>query len=229
MLRQIQEKIKRSTRKILDHYRFKELVQLRSLFSGDEAYWTLSHDDALALASIIKKHAVKKVLELGGGIGAGTLGIAWALPPDGIVDSVEQVQNCIHRAQKLIPEPYLKKVRFHHSKTIITEPFRHNNAISYADIPKGHYDMIVIDGPSFHVENGEFTTTLPRGDIFSLLPGLRDGTIIYIDGSETTVKLLTRFYSDCLIKRPGYFIKQGVSKKRDNKKEALLKHGFTLE
>lgn len=208
-----------------------ELACVRGVFKGDEAYWVLSMDDAVALDTIIKKHRVKKVLELGGGIGGGTLGIAWSLPSDGTVDTVEQVRACITRAKELIPDTYKKKIRFYHSGTKITEPFRYNNAISYAKLPDDEYDMLIIDGPSFHVdENGEFVTTLPRGDIFTLLPTLKDGTVIYIDGSQPTVKLLKRFYSHVLEGHGGYFIKRGdASRPRDGKKQALLDKGFTLE
>jgi len=233
MIHGIKRRIKNGAKRILHARIYRELVRLRGVFKGDEAYWILSLDDAIALDTIIKKHHVKKVLELGGGIGGGTLGMAWSLPPEGTIDYVEQVRQCVARAKELIPKEYQKKIRFHHSKTKLTEPFRYHTAISYAELPQGReeeYDMVVIDGPSFHVENGEFVTTLPRGDIFTLLPKLKDGAVIYIDGSAPTVKLLKRFYSHCLEKHSRYFIKRGdATEPYDGKKQALLDKGFTLE
>lgn len=218
--------LKNFIKKRINELRHRDLLSIHKSFKGDDTNWTISLDDTVLLDKIIKKHKVKTVLELGTGVGAGTFGLAWSLPVDGRIDTVENMRNCFHAAQNNIPSDFKKKVRFHFSPTELTMPFPRINTIAFKDVPKGNWDLIVIDGPSFHFEGKDFITSLPRGDIFTLMPTLPVGALIYIDGSLPTVKLLKRFYGHTLAHDGMVFRKISRDEPRDGKYEKLKSWGF---
>lgn len=219
----------RRIEKIINSIKYCDLIRLRQknfATLGNDTKWLIALDDSIVLDKLIKKYGVKTILELGTGVGAGTLGLAWSLPSDGFIDTVEQMPRCIEVAKRVIPKYYQKKIRFHYSTTRLVQPFPFINAISYAVLPEGEWDLIVIDGPSFHLEGGEFITSLPRGDIFTLLPKIHLGTRVYIDGSLITVKLLKRFYNHCLKYEDGTFVKIMEAGPQDAKRETLKRWDF---
>jgi predicted O-methyltransferase YrrM len=200
----LREKIDmRKLRRYIHHkirYRgYEKLIELREIFrKTGEARWVLGLDDAVRLDKIIKKYNVKKILELGMGIGQGTLGMAWSLPSEGHIDSVEQYDKCINIAKSTIPHEYLEKITIYKSDVEAVELFKYIYGLCYKDIPEGDYDLIVIDGPASFMENNYFVMGL-RGDILRMIEDLKDGTLIYFDTSKSTVKLLKRFYTHYLI------------------------------
>ena len=59
MIRRIKRKIEKKIESVVSKYKYKELLDLRALFTGKEAYWILSMYDAIALDKIIKKYNLK--------------------------------------------------------------------------------------------------------------------------------------------------------------------------
>lgn len=228
MIKSIYKKIKRKVDTFLNRFKYKELRKLRARTQkfGDDSNWIISLEDLIALDKIIKKHNIKNILELGAGIGNCTLGMVWSLPDGGHIYAVEQFAKCTEIAKEMIPEKYKKKITFHQSDVEITEPFKYINTISYKNLPKGDWDLIVIDGPSFLMEGENLITSLPRGDIMKLVDTIKDGTLIYIDGSRITNKLLKRFYSHCFDYKDGLYKKIKSDKPRDSKLEKFKKWGF---
>jgi tRNA1(Val) A37 N6-methylase TrmN6 len=185
-------------------------------------------DDCVKLDKIIKKYKIKNILELGTGIGSSTLSMAYSLPPDGHIDTVEQFEKCIERAKQIIPKKYKDKITFYRSEAEIFQPFKYLNTLAYKELPRGDWDLIVIDGPSFQMEGDYLITSLPRGDIIRLIETLKDKTFIYIDGSLVTRKLLKRFYSHCVNhnRKEDLFQKISLCKSKDSKLETLKNYGF---
>lgn len=220
--------IKKILKNIFYSVKYRKLNELRRLFQGAESNWIIGLDDCVKLDKIIKKHKIKNILELGTGIGASTLSMAHSLPAGGRIDTVEQFEKCIKRAQEIIPQKYKDKIIFHQSEAEIFQPFKYINTLVYKELPKGDWDLIVIDGPSFKMEGDYLITSLPRGDFVKLMNVLKDGVFIYIDGSLITKKLLKRFYGHCVnyIRKEDLFQKISSGEARDSKMEALKSYGF---
>lgn len=220
--------IKKILKNIFYSVKYRKLNELRRLFQGAESNWIISFEDCVKLDKIIKKYKVKNILELGTGIGSSALSMAYSLPADGHIDTVEQFEKCIKRAQQIIPSEYKKKIKFYHSDVEIFQPFKYLNTLSYKELPKGDWDLIVIDGPSFKMEGDYLITSLPRGDIIRLIENLKDKTFIYIDGSLVTRKLLKRFYSHCVnhYRKEDLFQKISLCKFKDSKMGTLKNYGF---
>ena len=87
-------------------------MQLSSLYqyfaSHPEASWIIDWHKARYLYNYIKEHPVKKILDLGTGIGATTAISALAMKNKGEenyeIHTVEQFQKCYDLSQKLIPD-----------------------------------------------------------------------------------------------------------------------------
>ena len=101
--------IKKILKELFYNIRYRKINKLRSFFGGKESNWIISLDDCVKLDKIIKKYKIKNILELGTGIGSSTLSMAYSLPPDGHIDTVEQFEKCIERAKQIIPPEYKKK------------------------------------------------------------------------------------------------------------------------
>ena len=95
-----------------------ELTTLYKLFaSSSEAQWIVRWDNAQELYNFVRENPVKKVLDLGTGIGCSPAIIALAFQDKGEtnyeIHTVEQTQKCYDLAQKLIPEELKKNMRFY--------------------------------------------------------------------------------------------------------------------
>lgn len=177
---------------------YRGIKEIRDLFrKTGEAKWAMGFDDCINLSRIIKENKTERVLELGGGIGVSTACIAYSLPENGHVDTLEQFEKCINIAKRVIPETLKKKITFHYTESVVFEPFKYIHLQKYRFIPEDDWDLVVIDGPAPYLE-GDYIVALHGGDFVELIKKTKPGTLFFIDGRKTMVKLINRFCSKYL-------------------------------
>lgn len=159
-------------------------------------------ENAQQLYQFVKKHSIKRVLDLGTGIGCSAAVVSLALKEKGEeyhIDGLEQYDKCIKIAESLIPEELRTNLKIHQSnpKTWQTEKIPHQTFSVYETVPDLEYDLIVNDGPSPFME-GEHYIDLPNGTITKmLLEGkIKPGAFVIWDGRIQALKVLERFFSD---------------------------------
>ena len=181
-----------------------KIKDIYNIFANhSEAQWIMQPYNAQLLYKFVKEHNIKKVLDLGTGIGASAAIIALALKDKGEkdfhIDTVEHLDKCINLAKKLIPDELKENITFHKSEVDIIQfekiPYQHFSV--YSDIPEGDYDLIINDGPP-PVFMGECWVDLPNGTIMRmLLDGkIKPGAFVAFDGRLHMLKFLERYYSD---------------------------------
>jgi len=113
--------------------------------------------NAVKLYEFIIENNIKRVLELGLGIGCSTAIMALAFQDKGEtnyhIDSIEQFDKCIELAKKMIPEEFLKNITIHKIEPDIwsTEKIPYQYFSIYELLPESPpegWDLIVVDGPA---------------------------------------------------------------------------------
>ena len=183
-------------------------MQLSSLYqyfaSHPEADWIIDWHKARYLYNYVKEHPeVKRVLDLGTGIGATAAIVALALKNKGEQDyeihTVEQFQKCYDLAQKLIPNELKEHTTFHLSKPIVwnEERIPYHYFSIFEKLPEGDFDLVLVDGPGPWEADGHYID-LPNGDVMKMLieGKLKTGNLIAWDGRIQAGKLLERFFSE---------------------------------
>lgn len=205
------------------------MYNLKSLYNSfavhPEGQWIMQPDNAQRLYKFVKEHPVKKVLDLGTGIGLSSSIIALALKEKGEtdwhIDSVEQYEKCVKLAGDLIPEELKQGITIHQSKvtTWQTEQIPYQYFSTYESLPEGDYDLIVNDGPAPFVTEGHFVE-LDNGTVTKmLLEGkLKPGTFIVWDGRLNALKTLERYFGDnfYLVQPAGPVSDFNVIERKDN-------------
>ena len=171
-----------------------------------EGDWIMDWPKARLLYNYIKEHPIKKVLDLGTGIGCTTAIIALAMKNKGEenyeIHTVEQFQKCYDLAQKLIPDELKEHTTFHLAKPVVwnTEliPYQYFSTFEkLPEPPEEGWSLGLCDGPGPFLE-GDNYIDLPNGDIIKmLLEGkLKKGQLIAWDGRIQAGKLLERFFTE---------------------------------
>lgn len=195
------------------------LKTLHNLFRGHkEGTWVMQFENCVALYKFIKEHDIKRVLDLGTGLGLSASIIGLALNEKGVdyhIDSIEQFDKCVDLAKKLIPEELQKNLTIHKSNAVVWQDPKTPvvNYSVYETIPEGDYDLIINDGPSFWAE-GDYLVDLQNGTITKMLlegrlrggidnlphdwkeKGIDPGTFVIWDGRLSMLSLLERYYSE---------------------------------
>ena len=179
------------------------LKQLHLTFrEHPEGTWVMEFPNCVALYKFCKEHDIKKVLDLGTGIGLSAAFVALALNEKGAdyhIDSIEHFDKCIKLAPKLIPQELQKNLTIHKSNAVVWyDPNTPHLAYSiYENIPEGDYDLIINDGPSFWKE-GNYLMDFPNGTITKMmLEGkIKPNTFVVWDGRLSMLSLLERYYSE---------------------------------
>ena len=185
-------------------------MQLKNLYhifnSHPEGHWILQPPNPKLLYDFIMEHPIKRVLDLGLGIGASSAIISQALLDKGEtdfhIDSVENFDKCIKIANELIPVDLKEHITIHKSEGKIW----YNDKIPYQPFsifetlpepPEGGWDMILVDGIGNWME-GDFYLEFPNGDVMKMLleNKIKAGAYIAWDGRYQALKLLERYYSD---------------------------------
>lgn len=181
-----------------------KLNNLYNIFSNHkEGKWVLQPPNPQLLYEFIKTHRIKKVLDLGMGIGCSSAIIAQALKDKGEtdfhIDGVENFDKCIKIANELIPSDLKEHITIHKSEAKIW----YNDKIPYQPfsifetLPENDYDFILIDGPGNWTEDGKYIE-FPNGDVMKMLieNKIKAGAYIAWDGRLQAFRLLERYYSD---------------------------------
>ncbi len=182
------------------------LKSLYTHFARDkESSWIMRYYNVEALYKFIQEHPIKRVLELGTGIGLSAAVCALAFKDKGIedwhVDTMEQYRKCIDIAMQMNPKELDPdgKIIIHKADPIAwkTELIPHQDFSIYSKLPEGDYDLIINDGPSPFME-GEHYVDLPNGTIikFLLEKRLKAGTFIAYDGRIQSLSLIERYFGD---------------------------------
>lgn len=180
-------------------------LNLKSLYNSfkenREGSWIMDFKNCVALYKFIQEHDIKRVLDLGTGIGASAAFCALALNEKGVdytIDSVEQFDKCVDLAKKFIPEELKKNLTIHKANAVVwTMPYAPTvNFSTYETLPEGDYDLIINDGPSFW-RDGNYLVDLPNGTITKmLLEGkIKPNTFVVWDGRISMLQLLERYFS----------------------------------
>ena len=205
MIRKIINKIGSKTKQALFRWRnrisFQKNPALKEVYAvlknSPEGKWIIGQNDALELYYLIKQFNPKNILELGSGIGASTAIMALAQSTDGKVVSMEQFEKCVNIARRLIPQNLLPKINLIHSPAEAWKDERFSRYVYfsiYKNLPVhlGPFDFVLVDGPDYWLENGQLVN-LPNGDLLKLMPHLKPGCKIYVDGRKQAVALYKRF------------------------------------
>ena len=180
-------------------------MNIKSLYSlyanHPEGQWVVVPENAESLYKFVKEHPIKKVLDLGTGIGCSASIIALALKDKGEtdyhIDSVEQWEKCVKIASDLIPTELKEHITIHQSPVKVwqTEKIPYQYFSTYETLPEGEYDVILNDGPAPMLENDHYIE-LPNGTITKLLleGKLKPGTFIIWDGRISALQALERYY-----------------------------------
>lgn len=180
------------------------LQNLYKIFkSSPESRWIMEAPNTQVLYKYIQEKPIKKVLDLGTGIGLSSAVVALALKDKGEVeyhiDTIEQNEKCINIAKELIPEELKEHITFHKSRAIIwqTDLIPHQSFSVFDTLPIGDYDLIINDGPAPFME-GEHYIDLPNGTITKLLleEKLKPNCLIAWDGRQSMLVLLERYFGD---------------------------------
>ena len=171
-----------------------------------EGAWIIDWPKAHLLYNYVKEHPIKKILDLGTGIGATASICALAMVNKGEQDyeihTVEQFEKCHKLAQQLIPPELKEHTTFHLAKPIVWNeeriPYQYFSIFEkLPEPPEEGWSMVLCDGPGPFLENDRYID-LPNGDIMKmLLEGkLKKGQLIAWDGRILAGKLLERFFSE---------------------------------
>lgn len=180
-----------------------KLESLYKIFAkGKDGYWIMEPANANLIYNFIKKHPIKRVLDLGTGIGTSAAVIALALKDKGEtdyhIDSVEQFDKCVKLANKLIPEELKEHLTIHKSEAEVWQtpniPYQYFS--TYETLPEGDWDLIVNDGPGPFMVDGHHID-VPNGTITKLLEQgkIKSGAFVAWDGRLHMLKVLERYYS----------------------------------
>ena len=175
--------------------------------SVEQGQWIMKVSNAVRLHEKLKELNPKHILELGTGIGCSTAIMAMTCPETRIY-SVEQNQKCIDIAKKLIPESLQERITFRKATPEVVTIPQVNPLVQwsmYKEFDWIDYDFILVDGPcgwKTKVKVGDkywdTFAELPNGDIINLLPKMREGTIIYVDGRKHATILYNRHLQNYL-------------------------------
>lgn len=180
------------------------LKTLYDLFQNHpEGHWIIQPPNPQLLYEFVKKHPIKRVLDLGTGIGCSTAIIALALKHKGEtdwhIDTVDQFDKCIKIAKELIPKELQENITFHKAEAVIWQydKIPHQTFSVYDKLPEGDYDLILNDGPSPWLEN-ECYVELPNATIMELLlkGKIKKGCLIAWDGRLLAFGTLERYFSN---------------------------------
>lgn len=183
----------------------------------------MNPDNFQLLYEFVKKRPIKRILELGTGIGCSTAAMALALKDKGEggeVHTVEQFEKCYKLAQELIPDELKSFITFHKGEPTVWQadqiPYQHFS--TFKELPEGPWDLILVDGPGPFKEGDKYID-LPNGDVMKMLieDKLPKGMFIAWDGRVQALSTLERYFGDNFyLVHPGNRSDFNVIERKDN-------------
>ncbi|HYF04662.1 MAG TPA: hypothetical protein VEA59_00670 [Patescibacteria group bacterium] len=129
---------------------WREITEYRSKSNSTGAQYS----DFEVLYKWVRKHKPKEVLECGTGLT--TMIMAFALKENekdsgivGRITSMEEYENYYTDAVNLMPKDLNKYVDIRLSP-VVEECYQFVKGVRYTDVPDRDYELVFIDGPSFH-------------------------------------------------------------------------------
>lgn len=180
-------------------------MTLKALYNSfavhPEGSWIMRWENAQTLFNLVKNKPIKKILDLGTGIGCSASVMAFALQEKGEtdwqIDSVEQFDKCIKLAAELIPAEFRDKINAYKANPIVwqTPEIPYQYFSTYDSLPENEYDLIVNDGPGPFMESSHYVD-LPNGTIIKLLleEKIKPGMFIVWDGRLAALRFLERYF-----------------------------------
>lgn len=205
-----------------------ELKELYQVFAKHpEQQWIMQAENVQQLYNFTKKHPIKRVLDLGTGIGTSVSIVALALKNKGEIDfhidTIEQSDKCIAVAKELVPKELQEHITFHKSEAVTWEStlMPHQTFSTYENIPEGDYDLIINDGPSPWLDKDGHYIDLPNATVTELLlkDKIKPGAFVAWDGRQHMVSILERYFSDNFyLARPANLQRDDLNilKRKDN-------------
>lgn len=182
-------------------------MNLQSLYEyfarQKDGNWIIKPNNAIQLYKFIKENSIRKILDLGTGIGCSASIVSLALKEKNEnyhIDTIEQFDKCIELANKIIPPESKENITIHKSETAVwnTDKIPYQYFSIYDNLPElFDYDLIINDGPSPFMINGDYVD-LPNGTTIKLLleDKIKPKTFIAYDGRILSLQLLERYFSD---------------------------------
>jgi len=185
----------------------KENFSLKTLYDyyvqRPESKWSLNPLTARYINKFVKENKIKKVLDLGTGIGCSAAITAYTLLDKGVEDfeihTVEQNEKIYKIAQEIMPEKFKKYVKFYLSEPIVweTEKIPYQYFSIFKELPEIDFDFVFVDGTGpFLLENN--LIDLPNGDVMKLFleNKIKAGTLIAWDKRLKSIRFLERYFAD---------------------------------
>lgn len=161
--------------------------------------------DAGILYHMVRRFRPMHVVEFGGGLGTMTAIVALALEAEGRgrVTSLEHLEWMTELAGELMPEPCASRVEI----LLRPEEIRHYFGqpwTCYRYTPtETDVDFVIVDGPPTEWTDPEGRLHyLPNGDLLELLPCLRPGCHVFVDGRVSSVEAYRRHLGHLFRVRP---------------------------
>ncbi|MEK7612054.1 MAG: hypothetical protein AAB407_01810 [Patescibacteria group bacterium] len=198
-------KMSRDIIRLMQEYELSRLPFLKKTYEtfaeSPESQWTISKEDVLRLYKLIRRDKPKKILELGTGVGLSSAVMASALRENtvGNILSLEQSLKCIRIANELIPQELQSFIDIKHVKPAVfkistVSEFEYFCGYDWMPSKDSLFDFILVDGPAAWIQNKKLVT-LDAGDIFRLIPYIKPGGKIFIDGRRSSANKINRYLS----------------------------------
>lgn len=182
------------------------LRNLYNLFAHHkEGGWIMMPFNARRLYRLVLEKPVKRILDLGTGIGCSAAIIASAMEEKGEKDyeihTIEQFKKCYDIAKEFIPEELRKNTKFYLEKVTAwnTKEFPYMNFSVYENLPEGNWDLVLNDGPGPFLFDNRYVD-LDNGTILKWLieqpDFLRTGDLIAFDGRLSALKTIETTFGD---------------------------------
>jgi len=153
--------------------------------------------DVRELYNLVRTRKPKICYEFGTGIGASTVAIAMAMNDNGQGHLVtfEQREWIKELAKDLSPQNCQDRIEYVYAPPVLNEKHGYRWAQYDSDRVDEGIDLVIIDGPGRWEQDG-VTVSGPNGDLLRLVPHLKPGALVWIDGRATTSDAIRSILGD---------------------------------
>lgn len=165
-----------------------------------ESKHIVSRLDAAVIYNLVRRRRPGHCIELGSGLGTVTAIVALGMEAngEGRVTSLEQMDWMAKLAKELLPDACKERVEIVRCEPEVRQYFGEEWACYRFTPATADIDLVIIDGPGAWVDEAGNLVHKPNGDLVGLLPYLRPGCRVFLDGRLSTVAAYRRHLGDCL-------------------------------